>query len=111
MRVILIRFIVRRCDMNASGHDAIPVTLASLRKGARGVVSGIVATDAARVGDEAGSTISRRLIEIGFVPGEAVQVIEEVWPGGDPMAVRVGSSIFALRRREARAVLVRVATP
>lgn len=83
------------------------VPLASLHKGDRGVVTEVLETDAGIVGDAAGATIGRRLIEIGFVPGELVQVIEEVWPGGDPMAVRVGTSVFALRRREARAVIVR----
>jgi len=48
-------------------------------------------------------------VEIGFVPGESVQVIGEVWPGGDPIAVRVGSTVFALRRREAQAVMIDVA--
>jgi ferrous iron transport protein A len=84
------------------------VPLASLRKGARGVVAQVLEGDAGLVGDTAGSTIGRRLIEIGFVPGERIQIIEEVWPGGDPMAVRVGSTVFALRRREARAVLIQV---
>ena len=84
------------------------VPLASLRKGACGVVTQVLEGDAGIVGDQAGATIGRRLIEIGFVPGERVQIVEEVWPGGDPMAVRIGSTVFALRRREARAVLVRV---
>ena len=34
------------------------------------------------------------------------RTIEQVWPGGDPMAVRLGSTTFALRRREASAVMV-----
>lgn len=87
------------------------VPLATLRKGARGVVTQVLEGDAGIVGDEAAATIGRRLIEIGFVPGERVQIIEEVWPGGDPMAVRIGSTVFALRRREARAVLVQVDQP
>ncbi len=82
-----------------------PVSLAALRKGARGTVIR-VHDDAQSLGDEAQSTVSRRLLELGFVPGEAVEVIEEVWPGGDPMAVRVGNTTFALRRREAGAVLI-----
>jgi ferrous iron transport protein A len=85
------------------------VSLASLHKGARGVVRSLLSADSAVLGDVAGSTISRRLAELGFVPGEPFHVIEEVWPGGDPMAVRVGSSVFALRRREANAVMVEVA--
>ena len=40
------------------------------------------------------------------MPGERIEVVEEIRPGGDPIAVRIGSSIFALRRREAHAVLV-----
>jgi ferrous iron transport protein A len=94
-------------DSGSSPTDPASVPLASLHRGDRGVVAEVLETDGGIVGDAAGATIGRRLIEIGFVPGESVQVIEEVWPGGDPMAVRVGTSVFALRRREARAVLVR----
>ena len=56
--------------------------------------------------DEAGS-LSRRLLEIGFFPGARVEVVATQWPGDDPLAVRVGGSTFALRRREAQ--LVRLA--
>lgn len=87
---------------------AATVALATLRKGDRGVVRQILEIDAGVVGDQVGASIGRRLVEIGFVPGEQVQIIEEVWPGGDPMAVRVGTTVFALRRREAHAVLVEV---
>ena len=45
-----------------------------------------------------------RLAEIGFVPGERVMVMARGLPGGDPLAVRVGQSTFALRRAEARCV-------
>jgi ferrous iron transport protein A len=78
-----------------------------MRKGARGVVTAM-ADDRQSLGDEAQSTLSRRLLELGFVPGERVEVVQQIWPGGDPMAVRVGNTIFALRRREAAAVLVAV---
>jgi ferrous iron transport protein A len=82
-----------------------PVSLASLGKGARGVIFA-VSDDAQSLGDEAQSTVSRRLLELGFVAGETVEVISVVWPGADPMAVRLGNTTFALRRREAAAVLV-----
>ena len=82
-----------------------PVSLATLSKGARGVVVE-VRNDSQSLGDEAQSTVSRRLVELGFVAGEAFEIIEEVWPGGDPIAVRLGNTTFALRRREATAVLV-----
>jgi ferrous iron transport protein A len=84
-----------------------PVSLSSLRKGARGTVAD-VCEDSQALGDEAESTLSRRLLELGFVPGEALEVVSEIWPGGDPMAVRLGNTLFALRRREAGAVLVAV---
>ena len=50
--------------------------------------------------------LSRRLLEVGFFPGARVEVVAAQWPGDDPMAVRVGGSTFALRRREARLVRV-----
>ena len=82
-----------------------PISLATMRKGARGVVVS-VRDDAQTLGDEAQSTISRRLLELGFVAGESIEVIAQIWPGGDPLAVRLGNTTFALRRREASVVLV-----
>jgi ferrous iron transport protein A len=90
---------------------ATPVALASLRKGDRGVVRQVLQQDPEIFGDETRASIGRRLVEIGFVPGERILIVEEVWPGGDPMAVRIGSTVFALRRREAQAVLVDLEAP
>ena len=81
------------------------VSLATLHKGARNVVV-TVREEAQSLGDGTDSTVSRRLLELGFIPGETVEVVQEVWPGGDPMAVRLGSATFALRRSEASAVIV-----
>ncbi len=47
-----------------------------------------------------------RLMEIGFLPGEPVRVMAAGFPGGDPLAVRVGQATFALRRHEAAMVRV-----
>ncbi|MBN8506356.1 MAG: ferrous iron transport protein A [Burkholderiales bacterium] len=47
-----------------------------------------------------------QLKDLGFLPGEPVQVLHRTAPGGDPLVVRVGDSRFALRRAEARCVLV-----
>jgi ferrous iron transport protein A len=94
-----------------SQSDAGTVSLAQLGKGERAVVASLSDSDAATVGEVAGSTVARRLLELGFVPGESVQVVATAWPGGDPMAVRVGAGVFALRRREARAVRVRRSLP
>ena len=49
-----------------------------------------------------------RLLEIGFLPGERVHVVARAFPAGEPMAVRVGRTTFALRKREA--ALVRIST-
>ncbi len=45
-----------------------------------------------------------RLAELGFIPGERVMITARGFPGGDPLAVRVGDSTFALRRAEAACV-------
>ncbi len=50
----------------------------------------------------------QRLEEIGFLPGERVIVLRRGVPGGDPLAVRVGHSTFALRKSEAACVQVRL---
>ena len=47
-----------------------------------------------------------RLLEIGFLPGEPVRVVARAAAGGDPLAVRVGCTTFALRRCEASLVRV-----
>jgi ferrous iron transport protein A len=52
------------------------------------------------------SPLERRLIELGFVHGEHIEVIAQAMPGGDPFVVRVGTTTFALRRREVESVWV-----
>lgn len=46
------------------------------------------------------------LTEIGFLPGEPVQLLARGQPGDEPLVVRIGDSTFALRRAEARCVLI-----
>jgi ferrous iron transport protein A len=90
----------------AASSPADPIQpLSALHKGAQGRVCG-VRDDGAELGDEMGGTVVMRLIELGFVPGESFEIIAESMPGGDPIAVRIGGSCFALRRREAAAVMV-----
>jgi ferrous iron transport protein A len=81
------------------------VLLSELRVGARGTVAAVL-EDGAVLDDETGATVVMRLIEIGFVPGERFEIIAESQPGADPIAVRIGGSCFALRRREAGAIQV-----
>lgn len=53
------------------------------------------------------SDVSRRLMELGFVPGERIRMLRRGMPGGDPLAVRVGESTFALRRFEAALISIK----
>lgn len=48
----------------------------------------------------------RRLAELGFLPGEPVQVVQRGPGGREPLAVMVGDTLFALRLVEARCVRV-----
>jgi ferrous iron transport protein A len=50
--------------------------------------------------------ISRRLRELGFVPGEPVRVVARGPVGRDPLLVQIGFTRFALRRAEAARVRV-----
>ncbi|RJX33749.1 MAG: ferrous iron transport protein A [Oxalobacter sp.] len=76
--------------------------LALLHKGDSAVITGLIP-----VHTEDEQAVQTRLLELGFAPGETVRIIAESFPGRDPMAVRVGSTTFALRRREA--AMIRIA--
>ena len=46
-----------------------------------------------------------RLLALGFVPGAVVQAVQES-PWGDPVAYEVCGAVIALRRSDARGILV-----
>lgn len=50
--------------------------------------------------------VARRLRELGFVPGEQVEVVARGPFGAEPLLVQVGYTRFALRRIEAARVQV-----
>jgi len=82
------------------------LALAELQRGEKAVVMGLAAEanlDAGRTADE---SLLPRLRDLGFVPGMHCEVTARMWPGGDPMVVRIGGSTFALRRAEAAAIRV-----
>jgi ferrous iron transport protein A len=54
--------------------------------------------------------LADRLAELGFLPGERVRVLARAL-FGDPIAVRLGSGTFALRRFEADCVAVEAIGP
>ena len=51
------------------------------------------------------NSFSSSLQELGFLPGEHVKVLAKASFGG-PIAVRVSSSVFALRVEEAAQIIV-----
>ncbi|HEU5436905.1 MAG TPA: FeoA family protein [Telluria sp.] len=56
--------------------------------------------------EQGGADVQRRLMELGFVPGERIRMLKRGVPGGEPLAVKVGQSTFALRRFEAALVSI-----
>jgi len=58
------------------------------------------------VSEPEGGDIGLRLLELGFVEGESLRVVALGFPGGEPIAVRIGNTTFALRRFEADHVWV-----
>lgn len=70
-------------------------TLDRLPAGGRGIVTRHTAPEAQR----------RRLLELGFVPGGEIEAVQES-PWGDPVAYSVCGAVIALRRADARQIIV-----
>lgn len=51
------------------------------------------------------STISRRLMEMGVIPGVAVKIVKTA-PFGDPIQIRVRGYSLAMRKSEAETIEV-----
>lgn len=83
----------------AMTHAALP-TLDSLTAGQSATVVHL-----APGAQEGGIDVQRRLMELGFVPGERIRVLKRVLKG--PLAVKVGESTFALRRFEAALISIK----
>ncbi|MET0267301.1 MAG: FeoA family protein [Duganella sp.] len=79
-----------------------PITLDALTVGASATVTRVATSDVA----DDGVSLSRRLMELGFVPGEKVRLLKRGVPGGEPLAIKVGNATFALRRFEAALISI-----
>jgi ferrous iron transport protein A len=75
--------------------------LDQLADGAHATVCGVCAQS-----PDLDAAMLRRLADLGFIAGEPVQVLRRGPGGRDPLAVRVGDTLFALRRAEARCIQV-----
>ena len=78
-------------------------TLDALQAGQSATVIHLAPTAHGQAGG--GFDVQRRLMELGFVPGERIRMLKRGLPGG-PLAVKVGQSTFALRRFEAALVSI-----
>jgi ferrous iron transport protein A len=93
---------VKTIENAAASAPAIP--LAQLQRGEAGLVTGLLSVGGLRRDDN--DSMLARLRDLGFVSGARCDVLARMWPSGDPLAVRIGGSTFALRRAEAEAVQV-----
>src|SRR5262245_2928450 len=92
-----------------SDRSGQPLALSQLRAGQVATVLGLLESTGLDAGRDASQSLLARLRDLGFVPGARCEVMARMWLGGDPMAVRIGGSTFALRRAEAAAVRVELA--
>lgn len=67
--------------------------LSNLKSGYRGIISDI----------DSHSEQNRYLLEMGFTPGEELEVLS-VSPFGGPLSVRIRGTVIALRRKEAESI-------
>jgi ferrous iron transport protein A len=75
--------------------------LSDLPNGAPSTVTALSAAS-----PQADAAMLRRLAELGFLPGEPVQVLRRGPGGREPLAVQIGETLFALRLVEAQCVEV-----
>lgn len=79
-----------------SRHRKGPASLVELRKGEQGILDRL----------DLPEDVSRRLMELGFVPGSRIVAALSA-PGGDPRVFRVDGSEIALRRDTAARLKLR----
>jgi ferrous iron transport protein A len=96
---------MRLPDLDIDVHTA--TELASLGDGRRGFCGVIADVRAdATSGGLSACELERRLLEMGFVEGARVEILHEGFIGRDPICVRLDDMRVALRRRDARGILV-----
>ena len=78
--------------------------LNELPNGARATVTRVV-----NASDEVDAVALRRLGELGFIPGEPVQLRRRGPGGREPLAVVIGDTMFGLRLLEAQCIEVKMA--
>jgi ferrous iron transport protein A len=84
-------------------HELTPLSEGG--RGFAGVITRLSAND--EPGGLSATELERRLLEMGFVEGAKVEILHEGFIARDPIAVKLDDMRVALRRRDARGVLVR----
>jgi len=88
------------CQNTINSHSQVKTMLLSqLAQGVMAVIAGVESVGEA-------DAIARRLQDLGFVEGEPVRVIARGPLAGEPLAVQIGFTSFALRIAEANRVRV-----
>ena len=95
-----VRSLARRPHVTMSPLPTL--CLHQLAVGERATVAGVVSASA-----EIDAVALRRLGELGFLPGEPVQLLRRGPGGREPLAVLIGQTMFALRLLEAQCIEVR----
>ena len=94
------------CGLSSSSfyasNSASAMLLSDLPNGTRATVERVVAAS-----PEIDAIALRRLSELGFIPGEPLQLLRRGPGGREPLAVVIGETMFALRRLEAQCIEVR----
>lgn len=75
--------------------NIIPYTIAELHLGEKAIIDSFTDVE-----------VSLKLLEMGCLPGEIIQV-KNIAPLGDPIAISVGGYVLGLRKAEASSVIVR----
>ena len=94
--------VIPEVPQSTAAADAAP-RLGRCRKGWSGWVTGFAPSPDLSI---PWAELERRLLEMGFVEGAKVELLQEGPIGRDPIAVRVDDLTVALRRRDADVILV-----
>jgi len=94
------------CIPGSAMTPAATRPLHQLANGSRATVARVVSAS-----PEIDAIALRRLGELGFLPGEPVQLLRRGPGGREPLAVLVGETMFALRLLEAQCIEVEGVEP
>lgn len=75
----------------------VVLSLSMLKPGQSGIID--------HVSDDTAVTI--RLVELGLIPGEPIEVIKEA-PLGDPVEIKIMDYYLCLRKQEAASIKIRI---